>query len=126
MLGGLAGEEVMCNDVTSGSSDDVGKAKKYIQMLMNVGAFGFDKLLPRARLGRLSLEEFPVSEKKLVLIEDYEFRLLNEAFEKAKAIIEENKNVVQTIYKQLKEKEKLSKKEVEEILKKLKESGGLQ
>ena len=126
MLGGLACEEVMCNDVTSGSSDDVGKARKYIQMLMNVGAFGFDKLLPRASLGRLFSEEFPVSEKKLVLIEDYEFGLLNEAFEKAKAIIEENKNVVQTIYKHLKEKEKLSKKEVEEILKKLKESGDLQ
>lgn len=94
-------------------------------MLMNVGAFGFDKLLPRVRLGRFYSEEFPVSEKKLVLIEDYEFGLLNEAFEKAKAIIKENKNVVQTIYKELKEKEKLSKKEVEEILKKLKESGDL-
>lgn len=125
MLGGLAGEEVMCNDVTSGSSQDVGKARKHIQLLMNVGAFGFDKLLPRVRYGRLSTEEFPVSDKKLEKVEDYECSLLNEAFEKAKAIIEENKELVQEIYKHLKEREKLSKKEVEEILSEYKKKGDM-
>ena len=44
----------------------------------------------------------------------------------SKQIIQENKTIVQAIYKQLKEKEKLSNKEVEEILKNLKESGDLQ
>lgn len=126
MLGGLAGEEVMCGDVTSGSSDDVGKARKNIHLLMNVGAFGFDKLLPRARLGRLSSEEFPVSDKKLEVIEDYECELLGEAFNKAKGIIEENKSLVQILFKELKEKEKLSKRDVENILKNYKESGELQ
>lgn len=125
MLGGMAGEEVMCNDITSGSSEDVGKARKYIQLLMNVGAFGFDKLLPRVRIGRLSTEEFPVSDKKLQLVEDFECSLLNEAFEKAKKIIAENKDLVQEIYKQLKEREKLSKKEVEEILNEHKKKGGM-
>ena len=116
MLGGLAGEEVMCGDVTSGSSDDVGKARKNIHLLMNVGAFGFDKVLPHARLGRLSTEEFPVSEKRLHAIEDFESELLKEAFDKAKAIIENNKPLVEILFKELKEREKLSKRDIEKIL----------
>ena len=126
MLGGLAGEEVMCGDVTSGSSDDVGKARKFISQLMNVGAFGFDKLLPVNKIGRLSRESFPTSEKRLEIIEKFEYDLLTEAFDKAKALISENKTLVEAICKELKQKEKLSKREVESILKNFKESGELQ
>lgn len=125
ILGGLAAEEVMCGDVTSGSIDDIEKARKTIQALMNVGAFGFDKLLPRVRLGRLSSDEFSLSEKKLETIEKYECDLLNEAFNKAKGIIEENKTLVQIFFKELKEKEKLSERDVKNILKEHKESEGL-
>lgn len=126
MLGGLAGEQVMCGDVTSGSSDDVGKARRFISQLMNVGAFGFDKLLPVNIIGRLSRESFPTSEKRIEIIEKLECDLLTEAFDKAKALISENKALVEAIYKELKQKEKLSKREVELILKKFKESGELQ
>ena len=117
MLGGLAGEEVMCGDVTSGSSDDVGKARTYISQLTNVGAFGFDKLLPSARIGRISSETFQASEERIKKIENNETELLNEAFEKAKALIEANKDLAKALYVELKQKEKLSKREVEMILK---------
>lgn len=126
MLGGLAGEEVMCGDVTSGSSDDVGKARRFISQLMNVGAFGFDKLLSVNMIGRLSRESFPTSEKRIEIIEKFECDLLTEAFDKAKALVSENKTLVEAIYKELKQKEKLSKREVESILKNFKESGELQ
>lgn len=116
MLGGLAGEQVMCGDVTSGSSDDIGKAREYISQLVNVGAFGFDKLLPNAQIGRFSHESFPTSETRLEKIEELECDLLTEAFEKAKALISENKSLVDAIYKELKQKERLSKREVEMIL----------
>ena len=116
MLGGLAGEQVMCGDVTSGSSDDVGKARMYISSLVNVGAFGFDKLLPVSMIGRLSHESFPTSEARVKSIESFECELLTEAFEKAKKIISENRPLVDLIYKELKQKEKLSKREVEIIL----------
>lgn len=117
MLGGLAGEEIMCGDVTSGSSDDVGKARTYISQLVNVGAFGFDVLLPYAKLGRLSRESFPVSETRVEKIENLEASLLNEAYEKAKSLIENNKDLAQALYVELKQKEKLSKREVEDVLK---------
>lgn len=116
MLGGLAGEQVMCGDVTSGSGDDVGKARMYISSLVNVGAFGFDKLLPASMIGRFAHETFPTSESRIKEIEAFECELLTEAFEKAKTIIAENKPLVDAIYKELKQKEKLSKREVEIIL----------
>ena len=116
MLGGLAGEEVMCGDITSGSTDDMGKARRYIRMLMNVGAFGFDKLLPHSNFGRISTESFPISESKLQRIEETETQLLEDAFERAKSLITENKDLVELIYKELKQNEKLSKCEVEAIL----------
>lgn len=116
LLGGLAGEQVMCGDVTSGSSDDVGKARGYIAQLINVGAFGFDKLLPTASIGRFTHDSFPTSETRLQKIEKLECELLTEAYEKAKLLISENKPLVNAIYIELKQKEKLSKREVEIIL----------
>ncbi len=116
MLGGLAGEEIMCGDVTSGSSDDVGKARRFISQLMNVGAFGFDKLLPVNMIGRLAQESFPTSSKRIEIIEKFECDLLTEAFDKAKTLISENKTLVEAIYKELKQKERLSKREVEKII----------
>ena len=80
------------------------------------GAFGFDKLLPNAQIGRFSRESFPTSETRLEKIEELECDLLTEAFEKAKALISENKSLVDAIYKELKQKERLSKREVEMIL----------
>lgn len=126
MLGGLAGEEVMCGDVTSGSGDDVGKARRFISQLMNVGAFGFDKLLPDTMIGRISRESFPTSEKRIEAIENLETELLTEAFEKAKTLVKSNESLAKALYTELKQKEKLSKREVQEILKNFKESGELQ
>ena len=52
--------------------------------------------------------------------------LLTEAFEKAKTLIKSNESLAKALYTELKQKEKLSKREVEEILKNFKESGELQ
>ena len=126
ILGGLAGEEIMCGDVTSGSSDDIGKARRLISELISVGAFGFDKLLPDIMVGRISQLSFPASEKRIETIENLETKLLTEAFEEAKALIKSNESLAIALHAELKQKEKLSKREVQEILKKYKESGELQ
>lgn len=116
ILGGLAGEQVMCGDVTCGSANDVNKARAYISEFINIGAFGFDKILPSGIMCGYSRESFRISETKLKKIEELECELLNEAFEKAKTLISENKLLVDTIYKELKQKERLSKREVEIII----------
>ncbi len=117
LLGGLAGEEVMCGDVTSGSSNDVQKARANIVQLASVGAFGFDKIM-NSRMSTMMREGLPMSEERKQTFEELECELLTEAFEKAEKIISENKDLVDVLYKELKEKQKLSKREVEIILEK--------
>ena len=116
ILGGLAGEEVMCNDISVGASDDISKARIYIQALMSIGAYGFDKLPASGKGGGIMRDNPPISDRRISAIEDQEEALLNEAYNRAKEIIIENKNLVEVLYKELKEKEKLSKKEIVDIL----------
>lgn len=116
VLGGIAGEEVMCNDVTTGSYDDIRKARELISRLANIGAYGFDKLLPSMTIGKYAGTVF-VSNKRVENIENLETELLTEAFERAKQLMKENEGLAKAIYKQLKEKEALSKTELEEIIK---------
>ena len=112
----------MCGDVTSGSSDDIGKARRLISQLISIGAFGFDKLPPDIMVGRISQLSFPASEKRIETIENLETKLLTEAFEEAKALIKTNESLAIALHAELKQKEKLSKREVQEILKNFKES----
>ncbi len=116
ILGGVAGEEVMCNDVSTGASDDITKATCYISQLSSVGAFGFDKLVSISPYRSMSMNSMPISEKRLEAFESIQAKLLSEAYEKAKSIIRENIDLVNVIYKELKTKERLSKREVETII----------
>ncbi len=120
ILGGMAGEEVMCHDVSSGASEDVGKARAYIFRLMNVGAFGFDKLTAYAPLGSMSSETHQLSQERSKKIENLETELLDEAFLKGQEIIKENKEIVDALYAELKQKEKLSRQEIIKLLDNLK------
>lgn len=88
-LGSLAGEQVVCGDVTCGSVNDISKARAYISQFSNVGAFGFDKINLSGRMVGFTSESFLISENKLL---------------------------VDIIYKELKQKERLSKREVEMII----------
>ncbi len=116
LLGGLAGEEVMYGDVTSGAKGDVGLAREYIRSLLDVGAFGFDKMNGLYRVGRLNSNQAPMSNERVKAIEDIECSLLTEAYEKAKELISSNTNLAKVLYQELKQKQKLSKREVEIIL----------
>lgn len=120
LLGGMAGEEVMCHDLSSGASDDVDKARAYISKMMEVGAFGFDKISSFSLINRINGKESPISHERIKKIEDLETELLEEAYRKAQEIIKENKDIVDALYAELKEKEKLSKAEIKEILDNLK------
>ncbi len=120
LLGGMAGEEVMCHDVSSGACLDVGKARAYIMKLMAVGAFGFDKIPSYTPLGQMSGEHHTISQERSKIIENLETELLDEAYNKAQDIIKENKDIVDALYAELKQKEKLSKQEIQEILDNLK------
>ena len=112
----MAAEEVLYNDITSGSSVDVGTARRYIQSLMSVGAYGFDKLLPNSQVGRMSSMSFPISEERTKSIEELETTLLDNAYKRAKEIIGENVDFAKYLYSELKIKEKLSQRELKDLV----------
>lgn len=116
ILGGMAGEEIMCLDVGNGSSNDIMKARRLIYALMNTGAFGFDKLPAFNSLGGMVGDGSPSSLKKMELIEEFEINLLNKAYEDAKNIIRNNKELNSILYEELKQRETLSKQDAEQLV----------
>ena len=124
ILGGMAGEEIMCGDISSGSTSDVGKARNYILSLVNIGAFGFDKLGNVISYGALGRDVIPVSQDRIKTINDLESKLLTEAYEKAKTIIRDNRILIDVLYTELKQRERLSRREIEIIIKGLNKGAG--
>lgn len=114
-LGGMAGEKVMLNDISSGSTSDVNKARKAIRILFETGAFSFEYLPPAAEYNlKGRIEYYPESAKERLFAKEVE--LLNDAFNECCAIIESNKELVTMIYKELKVKEALTEKELTNII----------
>ena len=123
ILGGMAGEEMMCGDIGNGSLSDVGKARNCIMSLANTGAFGFEKLGNVISYGSLGRDVIPVSENRVKAINDLESSLLAEAYDKAKNIIKDNKKLVDVLYAELKQRERLSKREIEIIIRNMEKEG---
>lgn len=122
-LGGMAAEEVMCNDISCGASNDIYKARKLIYALLSVGAFGFEYSIDSSETDYTEFR-LPISENRLNQVEQLISNLFIEAYNKAKKIIADNKPVIELIYPKLKQTEKLSKREISQILDEFKNNGG--
>lgn len=115
-LAGLAAEEVFCDDRTTGCSSDISTAKRMIRSLAASGAFGFGISDPEPDVGRGMRMMIASSQERMAKLEELEEDKLNKAFQEAKRILENNRELVEAIYVELKEKRKLSKEEMEEFL----------
>ncbi len=121
ILSGMAGEEVYWHDISAGALHDIKRAQRAIQMLINVGAYGFD-LIQNSSIEKRSDFIFEnndskkISEKKITNGEQMEAKLLNDAYLNAKKILKENEKLAKKIYQELKIKERLSNKELESII----------
>ena len=115
-LGGLVSEEVFFNERTTGSSNDINKARMIIEDLVRgQGMCGLDKT-------NLVREDYPpietCSQDKLKKIEDAENSILNELYESTKKMISENKEMVTSIAKELMAKKILNKEDIDSIYQK--------
>ena len=117
LLGGMAAEELMCHDIGRGIVDDIGKARDIFNSLRELGIFGFDKMSPFFERRKHLVDSEPTKSNELSKrIEQFETEIFNTAYEKAKTIIADNIGLINAIYVDLKEKEKLSKQEVMDII----------
>ncbi len=125
LLGGRVAEIMIFNDVTTGSQDDLERATKIARKM--VCEYGMSDKLGPLTLGQKQdlvflgkdLAAQPDYSPEIAFEIDKEIRrIVDEAFEKAKNILEENKKKLDLTAKYLMEKETLDKEELEELLEK--------
>lgn len=118
-LGGRASEEVIFGEVSSGALDDLEKVTKEAYMM--VVYFGFNK-----KIGNISYYDStgqrdmgiqkPYSEETGKLIDEEVRKLISDAYQQAKNIIQQNKESLKKVAELLLVKEVIFKEDLENIL----------
>ncbi len=125
LLGGRAAEELVFNEATTGAENDLRQATKIArEMVVNYGMS--EKLGPIVYgereelvfLGRELAEHKVTSEKTAALIDKEIKRIVEEAFNKAKEILEKHRDLLEAIAQRLLKQEELSRREFLALLRK--------
>jgi cell division protease FtsH len=121
-LGGLAAEQLIYHDPTTGASNDIEKATKIARAM--VTNFGMSERLGAVKLGEEGGEPFlgrdighqrNYSEEVAAVIDEEVNRLLTNAHQEAFDILHENREVLDNLVLALLERETLDRKELDEI-----------
>ena len=123
MLGGRASEEINLNEVTTGAQNDLEMATQMARRM--VTQFGMSERLGHVTLGRREgliflgrdiMEEKNYSEETARLIDEEVKKIVDEAYNKAKNILQQNLEKLKVLSSALLEKEVLDGEEVKRLL----------
>jgi ATP-dependent Zn protease len=119
-LAGLAGEKVFLDDNYCGASSDLTSARANISLLMSNGYYGFDYLPFGVKSSNANqmMTGGILSGTRNAKIEEKEVEILTSSFNDAVAILQEEKTLAAQLYEPLKKEGRLSKKEIELLLRK--------
>ena len=122
-LGGRAAEELTFGEITTGASDDLEKSTKMVRRMItefgmsdSLGPMTYGTRQDQVFLGRDFLRERNYSEKIAALIDDEARRIVGECYDKAKHILESNKEQLHKIAEELLDKETLEGPTFEELV----------
>ncbi|HEU5037550.1 MAG TPA: ATP-dependent zinc metalloprotease FtsH [Nocardioides sp.] len=122
MLGGRAAEEMVFHDPTTGAGNDIEKATNLARAM--VTQYGMTERLGAIKLGESNSEPFlgrdlghsrNYSEEIAAVVDEETKKLLATAHQEAFEILEENRDVLDTLVLELVDKETLDKEEVARI-----------
>ncbi len=122
MLGGRAAEEMVFHDPTTGAGNDIDKATSLARAM--VTQYGMTEKLGAIKLGDDNSEPFlgrdightrNYSEDVAAIVDEETKRLLSSAHQEAFDILEENRDVLDSLVIELLEKETLDKEQVAQI-----------
>jgi cell division protease FtsH len=122
MLGGRAAEEMVFHDPTTGAGNDIEKATSLARAM--VTQYGMTERLGAIKLGDANAEPFlgrdlghsrNYSEDVAAVVDEETKRLLTNAHQEAFDILEENRDVLDSLVIALLERETLDKEQVAEI-----------
>lgn len=122
LLGGRVAEEIMTNDITTGAYDDIKRATKIARAM--VAEYGMSDLGPvqyeqgnhSVFLGRDYMNEKNFSDQVALEIDREVRRIIDECYNEAHRVLEENKELLENIAKHLREIETLTKEDIYEIV----------
>ncbi|MDO5287306.1 MAG: ATP-dependent zinc metalloprotease FtsH [Actinomycetia bacterium] len=126
MLGGRAAEELVFHDPTTGASNDIEKATKVARAM--VTQYGMTERLGAVRLGSDDREPFVgmemgqsrgFSERTAAIIDEEVSQLIATAHQEAFDVLQENRDVLDELVRQLLVKETLDKEQVAQVFKPL-------
>ncbi len=121
-MGGRAAEEIFFNQLTSGASNDIevatGIAQKMVRDfgMSDLGPLSFGKKEGEIFLGRDFVQAQDYSEATAHKIDEEVKRLIDNAYQKAKEILEKHRDQAEKLVKLLLEKETLDGNEVKQLL----------
>ncbi|UCD16133.1 MAG: AAA family ATPase [Candidatus Omnitrophota bacterium] len=123
LLGGRAAEELILGEVTTGAHNDLEMATKMARQMVTelgmsdkVGHITLGKKETPVFLGRDLVDHKDYSEQTAKVIDSEVKRIVGEAFDRAKEILEKNIDKVKLVASRLLEKEVLDAEEVKEII----------
>ena len=122
-LGGRVAEELMCDDVTSGASNDLERATKMAREMVTrlgmseaLGTQVFGEAQHQVFLGRDYADHQDYSEETARRIDEEVQRIMREAHERAKGILEERRDQLELMKSVLLERETVEGEAVEALL----------
>ena len=121
-LGGRVAEELVIGDVTTGASQDIKQATNIAKAMVTkfgmsekVGLINYDSEDDEVFIGRDLAHTRAYGEGVATLIDQEVKRIIDEAHEKAKAMVSEHENVLHECAKLLIQKEKIGREEFEAL-----------
>jgi cell division protease FtsH len=122
LLGGRAAEELVFDDITSGASNDIERVTQLARTMVtrlgmseNLGPMVYGQKEELIFLGREISEQRDYSEAVAEQIDREVRKLVNEAFDRARAILREQRSALDTIAQRLLEVETISRDEFEQL-----------
>ena len=123
-LGGYAAEKIVFKDITTGAADDLRKATDIARALITkygmsekVGPITLAAEEEMVFLGKeLGMTEKHYSEETAKLVDEELSRLMNEAFKKAKNILEKNRPALDALAKKLMQEESVEREDFEKMM----------
>lgn len=122
LLGGRAAEEIVFDDITSGASNDIERVTRLARMMVTrlgmsdeLGPMVYGQKEELIFLGREISEQRDYSESVAEKIDGEVRQLVNEAYEKARALLIQYRDKLEAVADRLLEVETISRQEFEEI-----------
>jgi len=123
LLGGRVSEQMVFNEISTGASNDLERATEIVRAMVceygmsdKIGPLTVGKRHGNPFLGRDMMEDRNYSEDIAMAIDKEIRSTMEQAYERAKAILTENRSKMDTIVKVLLEKETLEREEFEALM----------